>query len=271
MLHPDLPAVIREVLGRAEQPLNLAKLRSQLSGPYKVPAKLKDALVALLDADSGIYQWPAATAKAGPRYWTRNAREWAEPVIIAAAADSPVAATKVLGAVSKQYGKGAAEALLAELIGQGTLIRVPLFGGPKAKLCSRIPDEAAFRAELDAARVVIEAGYRRLGGPLPDGRGSVRDELVGDEPVGDEVVLEALGMAEPRKGLLVTAPRIYRALPEVAKAEIDAALLRLQEARRVILHRHSNPQSLSDEERQSLIQDVAGNYYVGACWRVQEG
>jgi len=265
MLHPDLPGVIREVLGRAEQPLNLAKLRSQLNGPYKVPAKLKDALVAMLAADASVYQWPAATAKAGPRYWTRSAREWAERVMIAAAADLPVAATKILSAVSKQYGKGPAEALLAELVAQGSLIRVPLFGGPKAKLCSRIPDEAAFRAELDAARLVIEAGYGRLGGPLPDGRGSV-----GREPVGDEEVLDALAILEPRKGLLVTAPRIYRALPEIAKAELDAALLRLQEARRVILHRHSNPQSLSDEERRSLIQDGAGNLYVGACWRVQE-
>jgi len=64
-------------------------------------------------------------------------------------------------------------------------------------------------------------------------------------------------------GLLVTAPRIYRALPAITKLEIDAALVHLQEARRVILHRHSNPQSQGSD-------DLIANLYVGACWRVQE-
>src|SRR3954464_9839397 len=95
-LHPDLAAVIHEVLNRAPQPLNLAKLRSQLPGPYKVPAKLKDTLLVLLEADSDIHVWPAITAKAGPRYWTRDARSWAEPVMLAAASESPTPPAKVI-------------------------------------------------------------------------------------------------------------------------------------------------------------------------------
>lgn len=263
-LHPDLAAVIRELLDRSPQPLNVTKLRSQLTGPFKAPPKLKDALVALLMAEvqaGHIEQWPA------DKYWTRDSRSWAEPLMIAAASAAPVASSKVTGAVSKQYGRPAAEALLAELIESGRLVRVPLFGGAKGKVCSRIENEAAFRAELDAARRVIEAGYRRLGHPLPDGRGS--EETAGStsltvtEPPVDELVLDALASLEPRKGLLVTAPRLYRALPDTAKSEIDAALIGLQDARRVILHRHSNPQSQSPEE---LITGL----YVGACWRVQE-
>jgi hypothetical protein len=255
-LHADLPGVIQEVLHRAGQPLNIAKLRSQLTGPYKVPGKLKDALASMLATIEGIHVWPAATAKAGPRYWTRDCRSWAESAMLAAAADSPVAPAKVLGAVAKQYGKGPAAELLTELIATGQLIRVPLFGGAKAKVCSRIVDEAAFRAELDAARAVIEAGYRRLTG-------------VPAKPVPiDEQVLEALAALEPRKGLLVTAPRIHGALEGVPKDQVDAALLRLQDARRVILHRHSNPGALAEAERQELIEDQAGNVFVGACWRL---
>ena len=261
-LHQDLPAVIREVLDRAPQPLTLAKLRSQLTGPFKVPPKLKDSLVELLSA-GGFHQWP------GGKYWNRDGRTWAEPAMISAA-ETPVAASKVIGAVSKLYSRPAAEALLAELIENGLLLRVPLFGGAKARLCSRIDDEAAFRAELDAARKVIEAGYRRLdcggplpekspdrqgGVPLPDGRGSLRQECI------DEIVLAAIAALEPRKGLLVTAPRLYRALPDIAKTDIDDALIHLQDSRRVILHQHSNP-SASDE--------LIAGLYVGACWRLPE-
>jgi hypothetical protein len=319
-LHADLAGAIREVLERADQPLNLAKLRSQLHGPFKVPAKLKDALVALLDSEireGRIHAWPASSSKSGPRYWARDSRTWAAPVIIEAADREPVSLSKLVGTVAKRYGRKPAEALITELIESGELIRVPLFGGSKAKLSSRIADEIAFKAELDAAQKIIEAGYRRLGtsapgGPLPYGRGSeavgasASDRELADNrnPAADQIptadripsghrapeddrsmsrdsqgadvaidaqILNTLASLEPRKGLLVTAPRLYRALtPQVAKSEIDAALLRLQQQRRVILHRHSSPQSLTEDERQSLIADGAGDYYVGACWRVQE-
>ena len=326
-LHADLAGAVREVLDRSPVPMNVAKLRSQLTGPFKVPAKLKDAFIALLAAEAQagrIHEWPAA------KYWIRDHRAWAEPIILAAA-EVPVASSKVVGAISKQFGKPAAQALVGELIQCGMLIRVPMFGGAKAKLCSRIADEAAFRAELDAARLVIEAGYRRLefaaeslpsaggqesvggsttalphgsavgggqtdltGVSLPHGSavGGGQTDLTGVSlPHGSAVgggqtdltgvslpagvppaaaaahadlatqVLDTLASLEPRKGLLVTAPRIYRALPGIPKSAIDEELLKLQDAHRVILHRHSNPQS-SDE--------LIGNLYVGACWRTQE-
>ena len=138
-LHADLAGAVREVLDRSPVPMNVAKLRSQLTGPFKVPAKLKDAFIAMLAAEAQagrIHEWPAA------KYWIRDHRAWAEPIILAAA-EVPVAASKVVGAVSKQFGKPAAQALVGELIERGMLIRVPMFGGAKAKLCSRIADEAA--------------------------------------------------------------------------------------------------------------------------------
>jgi hypothetical protein len=270
-LHADLAGAIREVLDRAEQPLNLAKIRSQLNGPFKVPAKLKDALSELLESEARqgrIYSWPASSLKGGSRYWVRDSRAWAVPVMIEAAAREPVKASKVVGAVAKQYGRKPAEALVAELVESGELIRVPLFGA-KARLTSQLLDEVAFRAELDAARKIIDAGYRRLGSPagVPANDGDPQEE----DPILDSKILDALASLEPQKGLLVTAPRIYRALaPGIGKSEIDAALVRLQEERQVILHRHSNAQSLNQDERQSLIEDGAGNYYVGACWRVEQ-
>ncbi len=238
-LHPDLAAVIGEVLERSPSPLNVAKVRAALPGPYKVPAKLKDELVALL---RGFHQWP------GDRYWTRDGRAWAEPVMLAAA-ERPVLASKAISAVSKVYGKLASEALLGELLAAGSLMRTPLFGGPKAKVCSTIADEAAFRAELDAARAVIEAGYRRLDGAVSTPR-----------PL-DDKILDAIAALEPNKGLLVTAQRLYRALPDEPKQAIDDALIRLQDARRVILHQHSNPQQATG---------LIGGLYVGACWRLRE-
>ena len=262
-LHPDMPAAIQEVLDRAPKPLTLAKLLRQLAGPYKVPPKRKDALVSLLDSQA--HAWPPATVKGGPRYWNRDARTWAAATIIEAAR-TPLAPAKLIAAIGKQYGKGPSAALLAELIDQGQLIRMPLFGGARAKLCSQVQDAAALRAELDAARRVVEAGYRMLEMLVGRTPRSAADPLV-SLPTD---ILNALATLEPRKGLLVTAPRLYHALPHIPKSKYDAALLTLQDDRRVILHKHSNPHSLTAAERESLIADGAGNYYVGACWRVQE-
>ena len=166
------------------------------------------------------------------------------------AAAVPIGSAKVVGAVSKALGRPASEALLAELIDSGKLIRVPLFGGAKAKVCSRIIDEAVFRAELEAARLVIEAGYRRLEGRVEQAA-----------PI-EEQILDTISALEPHKGLLITASRLYRALAGTARTEIDAALLRLQDARRIILQKHSNPQSADG-------QDLIAGLYVGACWRVE--
>ena len=263
-LHPDLAGAVHEVLSRAPQPLNSTKIRSSLVAPFKVAPKLKDAFADLLNAEANagrIFPWAPATAKSGPRYWTLDAESWARLTLVKAAVQ-PITPVKLAASVAKQFGKKPAEALIGELCETGELIRIPLFGGgAKGSVCSTVSDPEAFRAQLDAARKIIEAGYRRLG---------LQQEPAAQLAVAlTDRLMNALAELEPQKGLLVTATRLRRALANVSKQDFDSAAIRLQQDRRVILHRHSNPNSLPEEERAALIGDSEGNYFVGACWRVK--
>ena len=263
-LHPDLAAAIQLILTDARQPLTVAKIKSSLPASHKVKPKLKDAFAALLDAEAAagrIHVWPS---KKTVKYSTLNPREWASQAILKAAAE-PVVLTKLVSAVSKQYPKKDAETLVAAMAETGELIRVPLFGiGPKTKYASVIADAASFRAELDAARVILDAGYRRLGDA--DWR-SFREASPPTAAKPD--IMSTLAELEPQKGLLVTSARLRRVLTGWNKHELDAALVRLQLERKVILHRHSNAAALGGTERETLIHDPeTGTYFVGVCWRV---
>jgi len=66
---------------------------------------------------------------------------------------------------------------------------------------------------------------------------------------------------------LQTEPRPSLATQRKLKAEFDEAVLSLYKDRRVYLDRHDHPMRLSDAERQYLVSDGAGNYYVGITLR----
>ena len=51
------------------------------------------------------------------------------------------------------------------------------------------------------------------------------------------------------------------------KAHFDAAVLDLSRQGRVSLHRHDYPASLTPQERDELVTDGAGTYYVGLALR----
>jgi hypothetical protein len=68
---------------------------------------------------------------------------------------------------------------------------------------------------------------------------------------------ESLG---PQKRVLLSVQRQL-------KADFDEAVLALYRDRRVYLDRHDHPLRLSDTERQNLVCDGVGNYYVGITLR----
>jgi hypothetical protein len=149
-----------------------------------------------------------------------------------------------------------AEALLRALEEDGKLHRKPLLSETRYKLVSRLTE--ADRDELHRALRIIQRSLAALGESIA--------EPAAAQPLVDEVsILQALERLEPRKGLVVTAHRLRAALPEAPKKDLDQAIMRLYRAGKVLLHRHSGPLLLPEDERQELIQSGA-DYFVGICW-----
>ena len=67
-------------------------------------------------------------------------------------------------------------------------------------------------------------------------------------------------------GSLVSARDLRRAAGK-DKRSFDEAVLALSREGRLSLHRHDHVASLSPQERDDLVTDGAGNYYVGVAIR----
>ena len=68
------------------------------------------------------------------------------------------------------------------------------------------------------------------------------------------------------RGALVTA-RVLRAAAGLPKRQFDELALQLSRAGRIVLHRHDFAGSLSAAERDELVTDGAGEYFVGMALR----
>lgn len=80
----------------------------------------------------------------------------------------------------------------------------------------------------------------------------------------DQVILdgvERLAATDPLVSLSELRRDLAFAIPN--KNDFDRAVLRLAETGRVVLHRHDYPTSLSQPERDALVSDERGNYFIG--------
>ena len=168
--------------------------------------------------------------------------------------------------------KGApAKELVRQLLAEGRLYEDPPWG--KKRLLSAVRlDPERYRAELDGQLLPILEKYAALGitprdlvdricaGPAPSPAGI------------SSRIMEALERIEPRKGLVVAVGKLRRApeLQGVSKTDFDHAAMQLLRERRVFLHDHTAPYTLAASEREELIEDEKGKFYVAIAWREPE-
>jgi hypothetical protein len=83
-------------------------------------------------------------------------------------------------------------------------------------------------------------------------------------PGAEKFILEGISRLQPigQKRALVSIRELRRFLP-LSKSDFDRAVLDLALQGRVALHHHDFPTSLTPVEREELVQDKQGTYYVG--------
>jgi hypothetical protein len=265
-LHSEIVPAVREALQRSDKPLSLTQLCKQLTGPFRVPEKKKSELRAVLQRDSpqGIYEWPKF--RGSIRFWDRDPKGVAEAALIEIASEKPITRSVLLKALAKKVTGYKSETLIPELLHDRRLFEDPPWGRNR-KLTAIRPDPERYRSELEGQLRPILEKYAALGiTPLAtSGTGA-------PTRVSAESIAEALERIEPRKGLVVALSRIRKApeLDGVSKSDFDRAVMQLLEQRRVFLHDHSAPHTLSAAEQEQLVTDGKGNFYVGIAWREPE-
>jgi len=260
-LHSGILLAAREALERAPAPLSLPQLYRQLTGPFKVPPKKKPEFKSQLENDATIFAWPKS------RFWLRDPRAVAADAAVEIASSAPLSEKDLLKALKpKSFGFSGppAKALIRALILERQLFEDPPWGKNR-KLTSTPPDPEPYRPALDAEIRPILEKYAALG-ITPQ---ALVTELCNTQLASPVPLLAALERIEPRKGLVVAISKLRHdpELQNIPKADFDRAAMELFAQRHVYLHDHSAPHTLSAAERDELIDDGKGNYYVGIAWR----
>ena len=284
---PETCEQVFAAIQRTVEPVTASQVAKLLVAPHKLS---EAKVVPLLDgfvAASRLRSFPPKTAKGKPRYWDRDLGELARSLIIGAIDKKGPQSKADLRKATKQLSEELFLAAFQSLIDSRRLCEHPplskkkgsLFGSrPPApepylneigrqlcKVVAQLMAASVPRAELRQALVqLVEATG------IPFGLGATARD--GDEDVRQRVnevdLVSLMRGIEPAAdcGALVAARELRRAT-KLDKSQFDRAVLELARQGRLMLHRHDFAGGLTSAERDELVTDGAGTYYVGMALR----
>lgn len=276
-----------DALQHAEEPLVAKKVASRL----KVPLKPTEAeLTQILDefvATGRLHRLPSTTARGAARYWTRSLNDFARSELLKAVESKGPQPAANLKKALKGFSEPQIQQVLQNALADRVLWRYPPLGKAGKELLGRKPPspepylrdigtqlaksvallrEAQVPAD-DLRRAVVQlveaAGIRFAGASHP----------ASDSPQVPSIVdlIDLMKRIEPgaARGTLVGS-RDLRRVAGLSKTDFDQAVLDLARQGRLSLHRHDYPASLTPAERDELVSDGRGTYYVGMALRQRE-
>lgn len=284
---PETREHLLSLFAATTEPITASQASKLLSGPHK----LKEAeVIPILDefvASAKLQAFPPKTAKGKPRYWDRGIDELARLTILATVDKKGALAKADLRKAVKQVPEAAFETAFQSLTETRTLFEHPPLGKKKVLSYGRLPPspDAYLKdlgaqltkvvAQLSAARVP-EAELRRALVQLVEATGvpfgGVAKAEASAKPEQAVDLVSLIKRIEPAaiNGALVAARELRRAA-NLVKSQFDAAVLDLARQGRLMLHRHDFANGLEPAEREELVTDGAGTYYVGVALRREQG
>lgn len=290
--HQDLRSIGRDAVLKAAlqaiDPFTAKELAGQLQLPFKISENDVTAILEESVANRTLHAIPATTAKAKPRYWTHDILELGSRATIAAINTKGPQTLANLKKVLKGFSDSQFEHIINRLRDTGNLIAHPPLGAVKQELWgTRHPSAASYFKDLgaqfkkvvnllkgaqvpaeelrrSAVQLLEEAGIS-FGSTGVDSRSNESRPAAVPELVD---LLSVMKRIEPgaERGALVGARELRNSV-QLAKPDFDHAVLELARQGRLSLHRHDYVTSLTQEERDELVSDGEGTFYVGMAIR----
>lgn len=298
--------VLLEALRQEPAPITAAavntRLRKKLGQAHRLSAEQLAARLREMLAAGLVHEYPPKTKTAQPRYWTQTIAGFARSLNVAELLRQPCTPAEFKKKLATRL-KGAAPAEIKEafdlLCAEGRIHIWPKRGRTSARVALSPPEVREYLSDLKKPLTALQAAVGKLAdsfraaGVPPErvfdaARRMIAEELaltaqpaeVTNKPPANEreqaaglerIVLERLVQLEPAAAN--GAPVSVRALRRALAAELpdkqafDRLLIRLAREYRVSLHRHDAPGALEPEERQALVADDYGNFYIGISLR----
>ena len=225
---------------------------------------LRAALESLVDAGQ-VYHWPEV--RRSQYFWHVPPEEVAREAILTVAASRALSKAGLSKAAVKKlpgFPVKRVENVVTELVAEKQLQAVRGFSGISKLL---IPPGGA-EAYFNAGRSFLEKKIRAAGfDPAGFFVEQATAHAVGAKLDAVSLILEALRLLEPLKGVPVSTLRLRNQLPNLSKKEFDTAALELRKKQQVFLSQHVDPYNISQEDKELLIDGQDGTYYVAIAIR----
>lgn len=277
-------AAALETVQRAQVPLTAQQVRRQAAAPIKLTeiewAEILDRHV----SEENLHAIPPATAKGKPRYWGHDALEFGRLEILKALEAKGPQAEPQLRKALRGFTDGQFRQIRDAALAAREIWRHPAIGKIKKELFARqpaspepylrdvgqqlskiVPELLAADFSQDAVRrtlvQLIEATGVRFAAERPRADAAPPQD-------GSVDLIALMRRIEPGadRGALVVS-RDLRRVAKLEKQSFDRKVLDLARAGSLSLHRHDFAASLSQAERDDLVTDGAGTYYVGMAIR----
>ena len=267
-----LPQLILELLAKSPV-MASSKIKTALKLPLEL---IQPALKELVDAGRAHVWQPGKT----PYFTLFEPRNTALEIILKALVQGPLTEKELVGWVRKRL-PGYQVRHLKEHVSYSKEVQVhPRYGKVKTRysltppepgpyLSKAVQDIIAVQRLLAPFHVSLEAIHDAMGRELGlehETRAPSREQPQGEtvSPETERLILEAITRLQPpgQTRALVSIRELRRSM-NLPKKDFDRAVLSLASQGKVALHHHDFPTSLSEAEREALVQDKRGTYYVG--------
>ena len=298
----EVRAAVLSALRLTTEPVSAKQLVALLKAALPLDeAALSPILNGAVTRDE-LHPFPPARAKGKPRYWDRDQAHFGRELIVALLdKKGPLSKADVKKGV-KGLDAVTFEQAFQTLLENRRLSEHPPIGRTKTvKFGSRPPAPELYLKDVEALLkkvvgqlsavgvepealrravwdVLAHAGVAASNEPAFEPARSVRadsERAASPEPIVARVttlnILLLMRQIEPgaERGAMVSA-RDLRRVANLDKPEFDLAVLDLARQGRLMLHRHDHASHLAAHERDELVTDGAGNYYVGLALRRTE-
>ena len=250
---------------------------SKIKISLKLPLEMVQAALNDLVGRGKLCLWqPAKTSY----FCLSEPRRTALESILNALAPGPLSEKELIGRVRKTLPGYQAKHLKEHLPFSKRVYEYPKYGKVKLKYGLKPPEPGPYLVkavqEINAVQrlltpyhVSLEAIHAALGRELglmhkamESSKEGPRDDRVTDDA--EALILKGITRLQPPgQGRALVSIRELRRSMGLEKDVFDRAVLSLALQGKVVLHHHDFPSSLSPEERDELVRDEQGTYYVG--------
>lgn len=280
------PAILA-ALQQSEGPLSAKELSPLIKGSTKFLESDLEPILKQLVSEQVLFEFPPKSAKTKARYWIHDVLELIRRDFLKALDSKGPQSLTNIKKLAKGFSESQFQQVFQSLLESGQVRKHPPLATSKSEIYGvRPPVAGPYFKDISNQVTKVVSALRDCGVPEPDIRQSLIDvvEAAGivfgisgpqksQESTPLEVrtpvdLIEKIKQIEPgaERGALVGARELRRVVP-LSKTEFDLAVIDLAQQGKLSLHRHDFAASLTADERDQLITDGAGTYYIGMAIR----